>query len=128
MDTTKQYIKQCEKAKELQTNLNSFHIMESLEVFVYDGDNVYFHYAVGTGKDMVIHKVWLPTQSQLQEMVEEPLWQLNFKFIDWLCDAPYDGHIKHSHLNLKSMEQLWLAFCMAEKYNKYWDGTEWITT
>jgi len=25
----------------------------------------------------------------------------------------------------KSMEQLWLAFCMAEKYNKTWNGETW---
>ncbi len=25
-----------------------------------------------------------------------------------------------------SMEQLWLAFVMKEKYNKVWDGEEWI--
>lgn len=24
-----------------------------------------------------------------------------------------------------SMEQLWLAFVMKEKYNKTWDGNEW---
>lgn len=67
----------------------------------------------------------LECQDQLQEMLGELLWQLNFKFIDWLCDTPYDGHIRHCHLNFTSMEQLWLAFVMKEKYNKVWDGETW---
>jgi len=25
-----------------------------------------------------------------------------------------------------SMEQLWLAFCMSEKFNKIWDGESWV--
>ena len=29
-------------------------------------------------------------------------------------------------IDLKSMEQLWLAFVMKEKYEKTWDGTNWI--
>lgn len=72
---------------------------------------------------------WLPTQDQLQEMVDRPLWQLNFGFIDWLCDTDegYDeGYIQHHHLSFTSMEQLWLAFVMKEKYNKVWNGAKWI--
>ncbi len=29
--------------------------------------------------------------------------------------------------NETSMEQLWLAFVMKEKYSKVWDGKDWVT-
>ncbi|KKK85112.1 hypothetical protein LCGC14_2776590 [marine sediment metagenome] len=63
--------------------------------------------------------VWLPTQSQLQEMVsggDKPfdiglLFGRAFRFL-------MDGNCEY----ITSMEQLWLAFVMKEKYNKVWDG------
>lgn len=69
--------------------------------------------------------IWLPTQDRLQEIVWEGydhiaklhrLWELlNF------AQKHYDntGHFA-------SMEQLWLAFVMKEKFNKSWDGNAWI--
>jgi len=30
--------------------------------------------------------------------------------------------------NKESMEQLWLAFVIHEKYGKKWDGNDWITS
>ena len=48
--------------------------------------------------------IWLPRQDQLQGMVEYTVGVNKFN----------------------SMEQLWLAFVMSEKYNKKWDGKDWI--
>jgi len=70
--------------------------------------------------------IWLPRQDQLQQMVDNKAGrEYHFKFnpnnkimvwkgetSDWICSGD-------------SMEQLWLAFCMAEIYNKSWDGKEW---
>ena len=73
--------------------------------------------------------IWLPTQSQLQEMVEDEetksyaitlLYKFH-RFYNTKGDYP-------SGLVFTSMEQLWLAFVMKEKYNKTWNGSEWITT
>jgi len=107
--------------------------MESKEVFVWEGDNVWFHYAVGEEKDMVIRKIWLPRQDQLQEMY--------FDFVPALEHFPIaiiarlyifsSIRIKSPSVDLNyveqftSMEQLWLAFVMKEKYNKIWNGEEW---
>jgi len=64
--------------------------------------------------------IWLPRQDQLQKMVNENnLTALLQDFISWLskqCNLP---------MHNTSMEQLWLAFVMKEKYNKTWDGKEW---
>ncbi len=77
-------------------------------------------------------------QDQLQEMY----WNERFEYIEkatdkqvkdlyfdmlkecydlrqWYCDEGYD----YDHL--ATMEQLWLAFVMKEKYQKIWDGKEW---
>ena len=74
---------------------------------------------------------WLPTQSQLQEMVGD--YQMARDYI-WgigsnLDNEPYlfkgafsEGYI----LSFNSMEQLWLAFVMKEKYGKIWNGTDWV--
>ena len=107
MDTSEQYIKMCEKAEEIQEH--STHI-PPLDILYHKTEE---------------NLVYLPRQDQLQEMIDEPLWQLNFRFIDWLCDIPFDGHIRHLHLCFKSMEQLWLSFVMKEKFGKMWDGERW---
>ena len=65
------------------------------------------------------------TQDQLQEMVggfggfEE--------FYNEFC-FPYEGEfgIPQYMGSCTSMEQLWLAFVMKEKYQKVWDGNDWI--
>ena len=64
-------------------------------------------------------------QDQLQELVKEDIlgekwpeqmiWQL-WKFCEYNGDT----------WKLKSMEQLWLAFVMSERYSKIWDGTNWL--
>ena len=73
--------------------------------------------------------IWLPTQSQLQGMVEDEetkgyainlLYKFH-RFYNTKGDYP-------SGLVFTSMEQLWLAFVLKEKYNKTWNGSEWITT
>ena len=66
--------------------------------------------------------IWLPTQSQLQEMVESaecyhnrPRYLLT-AFLKYCTESLY----------LASMEQLWLAFVMKEKFNKTWDGDRYV--
>ena len=129
MDVGAEYIKMCEKADEIQTKTQPVHIMESREVFVYDGDEIWFHYAVGEGKGMVIRKVWLPRQDQLQEMLE---WAKKGTYGVLLIDAFYNWSKKTFNPqpfgnDSMSWEQLWLAFVMKEKYNKTWSGEEWVT-
>ena len=73
--------------------------------------------------------VWLPRQDQLQEMVLT--LQRTVSDFQVLLDDFYlfcfDGKGHKYSLRVTSMEQLWLAFVMKEKYNKVWNGEEWIT-
>jgi len=72
----------------------------------------------------------LERQDQLQEMVEiNPAYKANLKrkaAILALEFAEYVQELPHNEIVDKSTEQLWLAFVMKEKYNKVWDGEDWI--
>lgn len=77
--------------------------------------------------------IWLPRQDQLQKILgkqqefilgvdcscQEAWSQIgainNFKGINW-------DYLR----SMASMEQLWLAFVMKEKYNKTWNGEDWV--
>jgi len=70
--------------------------------------------------------VWLPRQDQLQDMIWGD-WNLEiakaytftkfYLFVDKVWDiAGIFG----------SLEQLWLAFVMMEKYKKVWNGEDWV--
>jgi len=143
MDVSKEYIEMCEKAVELREQSP---LREDIHSCCYLGDynymqkENYFHQGStptkivdGVGYSEII-KIWLPRQDQLQEMVlskEEP----DFNFVYWLeifyewyeNEKGYYFDKEDNEVDFKSMEQLWLAFVMAEKYNKRWDGKEWIT-
>ena len=74
----------------------------------------------------VQHKsIWLPYQHQLQDMVKDnkranlPRW-LALDFNRWLI-TPF----AYPCVDF-SMEQLWLNFVMYDKFNKTWNGEDWI--
>ncbi len=120
MDTSETYIKMCEKSP-LQPDLQPWHMMESHKDLFYDFGDVWYAYSVGEGKDMVLIKVKLFTQDQLQEMVKgqhESTWLLIARLWEWWS-------VREVPARNVSMEQLWLAFVMKEKYNKTWDGEKW---
>jgi hypothetical protein len=63
---------------------------------------------------------WLPRQDQLQEMIGSE-WRYIFSgFMWWYADAD----TRRLEM-IGSIEQLWLAFMMKEKFNKVWNGEEW---
>ncbi len=127
MDISENYIKMCEKAKEIQANwvansgdfvvickrkTNGEYASPSVQVITFNRITAYW-------KDDF--HIWLPRQDQLQAMLERDLWWKINHFYEWvwdgvgayLCDSP-------------SMEQLWLAYVMAERYNKQWVNGDWI--
>lgn len=117
MDTSKQYIKMCEKAEEIQSQKPG----GSQGEFVYCEGEAYQEM---DDRPLTLF-IWLPRQDQLQKMADETFvifWQEfleyeYFKLPEYMKDIDGD-----------SMEQLWLAFVMKEKYNKVWNSKEWIST
>lgn len=75
--------------------------------------------------------IWLPRQDQLQEMVKQNVQDERCITLE-LCmfNAFYlQNRGLDVSLEMKkwsSWEQLWLAFVMKEKYNKVWNGSEWV--
>lgn len=76
--------------------------------------------------------VWLPRQDQLQWMLKNTHtfgWALDC-FILWVYEVDEENRMIGLNNNLlkqfTSMEQLWLTFIMKEKYNKVWDGKDWV--
>ena len=146
MDTSKEYIKMCEKAGEIQllkrekkhTDTGKWKpgdyyttwfppflitiIPQYLDEWADEPD--YLHHPS--------ENIWLPRQDQLQEMIQDNSQHyLNSVHQIWYEFAEYDGdgsifaipdYLKH----IASMEQLWLAFVMKEKYNKIWNGKGWV--
>ena len=74
--------------------------------------------------------VWLPRQDQLQGMVYaksqyKPINAILLeKFHIFACSSSPTPNRMMSYY-FDSMEQLWLAFVMKEKFNKTWEGTQW---
>jgi hypothetical protein len=71
--------------------------------------------------------VWMPRQDQLIEMAQIPgrrYENILQNFFDWT-------KIKYADLDLppgkifNSMEQIWMAFVMQQKFAKTWDGYRW---
>jgi hypothetical protein len=143
MDTTLKlkYVKMCGKAQEIQELWEP----RAGDIFAYELDNpfsdnfgIYLGDIPTSKKHLSRHfirdiggitkgfrrfekekYIWLPRQDQLQEMCEPPLDVLLMEFWEWL--PKYEVGVKFT-----SMEQLWLSFVMKEKYEKVWDGEEWV--
>ncbi len=118
MDTSKEYIKMCEKATEIQgwwyVDFGDFYndIEDVVEV-VLSVVNVH------TSKKTLI---WLPRQDQLQEMMSILHWGLTKKGKEWSTWKPTDQEF----LEADSLEKALLKRVMKEKYNKTWNGKRWI--
>jgi len=129
MDTTETYRKMSEKSplrKLWKPSIGDFYCDKRenyLSVGVIDES---------FGQDEVVAPSVFPLfrQDQLQEMIGGFEVSLNLLekyklyYLDEATETRMDFWFAH---NLTSMEQLWLAFVMKEKYSKVWDGEDWIT-
>lgn len=140
MDTSKESIKMCEMAKEIQKladryidKWSFFYCKEHNRLNQWSIDDEAY-YCLGWKQ---LHKltiqshrlnfqrlssnsIWLPRQDQLQAMIIKDVYLLSEAFDDFVGDEEYP------FTDFKSMEQLWLAFVMKEKFNKYYDGKDWV--
>lgn len=119
MDKSEINIKMCEKAGEIQS------LAPNPKIIIFGGNDYYFHL------DRDAPLVWLPRQDQLQEMLfegqalSEEIPCAMLKLLYEYGHVTYNKDAEYWHA-CKSMEQLWLAFVMKEKYNKVWDGENWV--
>ena len=85
--------------------------------------------------------IWLPRQDQLQEMLGQYYAEQDdgkvftphyikvafLDFVTWMGIQYHPEPFVCVPTNcFDSGEQLWIAFVMKEKYNKIWNGGEWI--
>jgi len=140
MDTSETNIKMCEKAEKIQEIWHSKELRPDKRY--RDARALAKHYAKGYEGSWVIqddkyiilvdyeyetaykgNDIWLPTQCQLQEMLLNPP---NTLCPDILTMLRLFNIFASVNPQFTSMEQLWLAFVMREKYNKVWNGEDWI--
>ncbi len=123
MDTSETYIEMCQKAPKL---LNEWRDMDLYVYPIMEKDCPHRFTDIrwvcnDKPEDDAFH---IYKQDQLQEMIKDetrPVWYLVERFAIW-CKSQRKDIV----LGFVSMEQLWLAFVMKEKYGKIWDGTDWI--
>lgn len=129
------YIKMSEKAVEIQEKKRQdglvhgdyiYYPKEKEWVIVYDKSKCY---KFGLLNDAI----WLPRQDDLQGMYYEYLLEkyngdINKEDIKPVLIASAFGHwsINQEIRRYTSMEQLWLAYVMHEKYGKKWNGGDWV--
>jgi len=133
MDFSKQYIKMCKEAKEIQEIYQNTFKKEDNEVnnilegwYVYNGKNVILlhnnEFFISDLKDELKKYIWLPRQDQLQAIITT---NKHFRFS--LIELFY--HFANKNVpKFTSMEQLWLAYVMYIKYKKIWNNEKekWI--
>ncbi len=124
MDVSQENIKQCGKATEIQ----------ALRMIWCTGDyfwdklrkRVVLYSEVGDLR--CDYEIWLPRQDQLQEMIYGDAGVMCC--VSLAQDiAKFGRSLGHKHIEkyqFHSMEQLWLAFVMKERYNKVWLNGEWV--
>ena len=148
MDTSETYIKICEKAKEIQTRqliYGDYYTFRKKDfVWKFSINELVGQYLKpkievdAVGSDFGKYLIWLPRQDQLQETMSDYIQEqlgiihseIKQAFVDfavWLGKQYLDEPFTCVPTNcFETGEQLWLAFVMQEKYNKLWNGEDWI--
>jgi len=148
MDKTEQYIKMCEKAEEIQdcswgNEGDYFYKRDGIGYGLWLVCKVEYGSLWCSGQRMNEapfngklvqfmapgNYIWLPRQDQLQEMVGDAPYS-NIKNAMWsilddLHKYAFTPNIFNEFIPT-TMEQLWLAFVMKEKYNQIWNGEKWL--
>jgi len=126
MDTSKEYIKMCEKAIEIQ---KLWRMKPKHDFFVFKKDYslpecpscCYTEHS----SQRLENFIWLPRQDQLQSFIipdfSGTYWVID-QFFHWIRN--YSGI--RTFKDNTSMEKLWLWFVMNEKYQKTWNGEDWV--
>lgn len=149
MDISREYILQCERAGEIQEEWKpqlydyTYHPLNGVKcvVDIIERTKNYARLTVWRSTyNLSCELIWLPTQSQLQEILRK-LYERKYPH-QFDKQHPYNGILIHELWKFSgvcvnsvltkndyklSWEQLWLAFVMHEKYSKQWltEKGEW---
>ena len=151
MDTSKEFVKMCEEAPKELWNLVTrryetvFAWRGCLGILVPTDKKIDKNSIAYIIPETLVLRTWLKdkedlrvigraestdegtplyAQDQLQEMIDYTIWfEKIYRFYDWLQKNSEDWETPCTRFT--SMEQLWLAFVMSEKYQKKWNGKEW---
>ena len=128
MDKSETYIKMAGKAEEIQNKwkpeiYDSY--VERSNIRIIPDISTRIHLNNRFKFDVVY--MWLPRQDQLQELLNYSIAPLGitWKFFWSVYGDAEDDKNREYWSVFNSMEQLWLAFVMKEKFNKIWTGKEW---
>lgn len=131
---TTNYIKMCEKAKEIQDNwipkkgdsfLAEYTIWNIGESYIGEDTRepvaVIFPKKYNRESNIESPKIWLPTQEDLQK-----IFYRNNSYSWWgMLDLFHEWTLNERNKKDPSIKQLWLMFVMKEKYHKIWNGKNW---
>jgi len=125
------YILMCERAKEIQKDWKPKRgDFTNGNLIVKDSPNGYEcifeleEYAYPFHKD---NSIYLPRQDQLQDMVNDILLRKIQRFYMFARSLEFDGNVTKYSFSFNSIEQLWLAFVMKERFGKVWNNNSWIS-
>ena len=92
-----------------------YYLEQSDDIFIDAKGNWYY--------DVSNEPCQLERQDQLQEMSYErdDIFKAALVLLPMLAE-------KLNYKKLTSMEQLWLSYLMFQKYNKIWDGEDWVVS
>lgn len=149
MDVSREYIEMCEKAQEIQISKKHYYLRDEffynrygeictvVNIDINEGCNIpklaFFDDSTLVSdwvKEEELSKlIWLPRQDQLQEMIEIDEYLLENKTRGLRLAEHCEGWcLSDKYMEqFETMEQLWLATVMKEKYNKQWnpENKEW---
>jgi len=139
------YIKMSKKAEEIQKlrkkwQWGDFYCETPIEL-LNKGKPPSISLALSIDNKRYKNEIWLPRQDDLQEMLKKwlklyikmeklqysYLWNLWLDFSSFVMNEQYFGDKNVTDI-FTSMEQIWFTFVMKKKYNKVWNGKEWIKT
>jgi hypothetical protein len=148
MDFTNRYVMMCRKAIEIQEHwmpkpcdfiIDHTDMEEGVSfcspaaskvqvVDIYIGTPGSEEYKVES-ENLKTNSFWLPRQDQLQKIIEPDDSKVH-SIIKKVTESQYHEFSKNEDIAAPrifySMEQLWLAYVLKEKYRKGWNEEEWV--
>jgi len=139
MDKSDEYIRMCAAADEIQRrwahSYGDFFVDHHGKIRCWLSRNNEgkkfrkgFHINVDRGVILLSRYVWLPRQNQLIELAQVPgrrYETVTQDFFEW-SKRPYKALQGIPARLFRSMEKIWLAFVMQQKFNKQWNGEMWV--